>query len=420
MLDARLIEKNPSLLKKTLIARGMQAELRNIDIFLEKRREWKQLKKQIDELRHKKNTISLAINEAIKKGKKEEAEEKRTEAKKIVEEIKETEGKVSRLEKETKEIALIFPNLVEDLPKKEKIISTYGKTKKQRWQKSYLEICSQLGLIDFDSAVKMSGEGFYSFTGLGARLQRALINFFLSCAEKNGYAEQFPPILVSEKAMVNSGQLPKFKEGMYHMQNNLYLVPTAEVSLLNLYAGKILKGKELPIYITAYSPCFRVEEGATKALFRVHQFDKVELFKFVKQKDSDKELEKMVKDASQILKLLKIPHRVKLLPAGEIGIASAKTYDIDVFSPVSRWLEVSSCSNCTDYQSRRARIFYLDKEKKLVHTLNGSGLGLPRTFIALIENYQQKDGSIKVPKVLQKYTGFKKIEPETKAKLKKK
>ncbi len=411
MIDAKLVEAKPNLLKNSLKARGFKELIKKVDNFVKLRKEWRVLKTKLDHLRHERNVISLAINEAIKKNQKQEAADKRTKAKKIAEEVKKTEEKIMGIEKYLWFLDLEFPNIVEKLPKKDRIIEQHGKRKKEKWMKTYEQISEKLKLIDFDSAVNMSGTGFYTLTEQGAKLERALINFFLDLGKKQGYKEISVPYLVTEKAMINSGQLPKFKEDMFVTQENLYLIPTAEVPLLNLYANKTLKEIDLPIYITAFSPCFRIEKGATKGYERVKQFSKVELFKFVKQEDSVKELNKMLKNACETLKLLEIPYRIKLLSAQETGFASAKTYDIEVYSPLSGWLEVSSCSNCTDFQSRRARIKYITKkgEKKFVHTLNGSGLAIPRTLIALLENYQQKDGSVKIPKALKSYFSADKI-----------
>jgi len=411
MLDAKFVESKSQLVKNMLAARGMNTEIKNVDIFLERRAAWKKIIQEIETLRHKKNVLSLEINAAFKTGDKIEAEKKKQEAKAIDEQLCNKEMRAAELEKELFEIAQHFPNMIAELPKKSKIVASVGKAEKKSWQKSYIELAKVLDILDFDSARRMTGEGFCTFVDMGARLQRALINFFLETARKSGYKEYFPPILINEAAAFASGQLPRFEEGMYKTREGFYLVPTAELSLLNLNAGKTFSARELPIYVTAYSPCFRTEKGATHGLVRVHQFDKVELFKFVRQEESFEELECMVKNASKILEQLKIPHRIKLLSAEEIGIAAAKTYDIEAFCPASGWLEVSSCSNCTDFQARRAKIYYLEKgERKLVHTLNGSGLAVPRTFIALLENHQQKDGSIKIPSALWKYTGFKKIE----------
>ncbi|MEK6852291.1 MAG: serine--tRNA ligase [Nanoarchaeota archaeon] len=413
MLDPKLLEQNPKVLESTLRVRGMLDLLEDAKKFLKLREDWKKLKKKVDDLRHERNKISLEINEAIKRKKKKEAELKKKEAKKIAEDVRKAEDKIAKYEKILEDGSLKFPNIpAADVPLKDKIVSIHGEAKREKFHKTYEEIAKSLGLIDFDSAITMSGSGFYTLVGKGAKLERTLINFFLDLHEKQGYKEMLTPLLVSEKSMINSGQLPKFKDAMFKTQEDLYLIPTSEVSLLNLYADKILHEQQLPIKVTAFSPCFRTEKGATKGIFRVRQFSKVEMFKFTRQEESFKELDGMLKDATAVLDLLGIPYRVKLLSAPEMGFASAKTYDIEAFAPgLNEWLEVSSVSNCTDFQARRAKIRYISgQEKKLVHTLNGSGLAVPRTIIALLENYQQKDGSIKIPQALEKYFGARKIE----------
>jgi seryl-tRNA synthetase len=408
MLDIKFIEEKPEVIKKTLKERGMSELIKEFSNFIKIRKDWKKNKTELDGLRHKRNIISLEINKAVKQ--KKDIKKFKREAKKISDSITKIENKIKTVEKKLYEMLLQFPNLIDpNLPKKEKIISTYGKTKKEKWQKDYLELAKNFDLIDFDSAIKMSGEGFYALKGEGAILQRALINFCLDIAKKNGYKEILLPVLLNKNSLINSGHLPKFKESMYLTQDGFYLSPTEEAGLLNLYANQT--PTKLPINLTAYIPSFRTEKGATKGMIRTHQFDEVEVFKITKPSESNKELQKMIKDASQILKLLKLPFRIKLLPAWDIAAQSSITYDIDVFSSKTGWLEISSCSNCLDYQARRAKIYYSEKGKRnFVHTLNGTALGLGRVFIALIENNQQKDGSINIPNVLQKYCGFKKIE----------
>jgi seryl-tRNA synthetase len=412
MLDLKRVEEKPEILRKVLKERGMTETIKQFNDFLKLRKDWKNNKKKLDELRHKRNVISLEINEAVKL--KQDISKKKQEAKKTAQDISKIEDKTKEMEDKMYEMALHFPNLIsEGLPKKEKIMASSGKANKKAWQKDYIELNKKLKLIEFDQAIEMAGEGFYSLKADFAILQRALINFCLDMAKKKGYKEITLPILINRNAVINSGHLPKFEEGMYKTKEGFYLSPTEEVGLLNLYAGKILNEKDFPINICSFMPSFRTEKGATKGMMRSHQFDEVELFKIVEPKElktSSKELQKMIKDATSILKALKLPYRVKLLPAWDLSMQNSITYDIEVFSSKSGWLEVSSCSNCLDFQARRARIFFMKKGKKeLVHTLNGTGLGLNRVFIAIIENYQQKNGTIKVPTVLQKYCGFKEI-----------
>ncbi|MCS7134429.1 MAG: serine--tRNA ligase [Candidatus Pacearchaeota archaeon] len=404
MLDPKFIRENPEKVRNFLAKR--KEDYKIVDEWLEKDKIFRESKAILDSLRHERNVLSEQINALIKNGKQQEAKEKIEESRKIAKKIKILEEDLRNKKKEFLDITFKIPNIVsEEVPEEEKLILEYGKINKKKWQKSYVELLSKK--LDFDSAASMSGEGFFVLYDEAAILLRALINFCLDVARKK-YREVCVPVLLKERAVFNSAHLPRFKDGMYSTTEGLYLSPTEEVALLNLYANKIIEKKELPLCFTAYTPSFRTEKGATKGLIRVHQFDEVELFKFTTQEDSTKELKKMVEDASEVLKLLNLPFRIKLLPAYEIAAQSSITYDIEVFSPVTGWLEVSSCSNCLDYQARRARIFYLDKgERKLVHTLNGTCLGLQRVFIALLENYQKKDGSIAVPKVLQRYTNFK-------------
>lgn len=288
--------------------------------------------------------------------------------------------------------------------------------------KPHWELGPQLGILNFDVSGKISGSRFITYTGKGALLERSLINFFLDLhTSKHGYREIYPPVLVRPETMYGSGQLPKFEEEMYYTErDDLYLIPTAEVSLANLHRDQILNEGDLPLYYTAYTACFRREAGSygkdIRGMIRLHQFNKVELFKFTKPEDSYNELEKMRQDAEEILQLLKIPYRVVQLCTGDLGFAATKTYDLEAWAPgLQRWLEVSSISNTEDFQARRTmtRFRRTNGKVEFVHTLNGSGLATPRTFIAIIENYQQKDGTVVVPEVLRPYMGgIEIIEPE--------
>jgi seryl-tRNA synthetase len=277
------------------------------------------------------------------------------------------------------------------------------------------ELGESLGIIDFERGVKLSGSRFYVLKGLGARLQRALISFMLDLhVNEHGYTEMYPPFMVKRECMVGSGNLPKFADNLYHdEEDDFWFVPTAEVPLTNLHRDEILPPDTLPLYYVAYTPCFRREKMSagkdTRGIKRGHQFDKVELYKFVAQESSNEELEKMVDDAEEVCRRLGIPYRVLELCTGDLGFASTKSYDIEMWAPgCGEWLEVSSCSNCESFQARRANIRYRPEQRakpEFVHTLNGSGLALPRTLIAVMENYQQADGSIVVPEVLRPYMG---------------
>ena len=300
-------------------------------------------------------------------------------------------------------------------------IRKWGEPRKFDFEfKPHWDLGTDLGILDFDRAAKLSGARFTVYKGAGAKLERAIINFFLNLhTEEQGYTEILPPFMVGRTAMTGTGQLPKFEDDMYHIPEvDQFLIPTAEVPVTNLLSDEIIDGAELPIYYTAYTPCFRKEAGSagrdTRGLVRQHQFNKVEMVKFVKPEDSYDELEKLTNDAEEVLKRLGIPYRVIILSTGDTGFSSAKTYDIEVWMPsYGRYVEISSCSNFEDFQARRANIrFRRDAKSKpeFVHTLNGSGLAVGRTFAAIIENYQNEDGSITIPEVLRPFMGCDKIE----------
>ncbi|MFH1823539.1 MAG: serine--tRNA ligase [archaeon] len=405
MLDAKFIREKTGEVKKILKLRKLPTKV--LDDWLNKDKEFRELKGKLDSLRHQRNVVSQEISELTKEGKK--PKDKFQKAKEISQKIKKSQENMGEIEKELKELTLHFPNQIDKkVGLKEKIIETKGKPKKEKYQKDYLELTKKW--LDLDRAAKISGEGFILLKGDLATLQRALINFCLDTCIKNKYQEAYLPVMLNQNSVTNSGHYPKFVDGMYQTKDGFYLSPTEEVAILNMYAGKTLNGKELPINLTAFTPSFRTEKGATKGMFRIHQFDEVEVFKITKPKDSEKELKIMLSDALTPIKLLGLPYRVKLLAGWDLPNQCSITYDIEVFSPKSGWLELSSCSNCTDYQARRARIYFEEKgERKLVHTLNGTCVGINRLMIAILENFQQKDGSIKIPAVLHKYTGKKVI-----------
>lgn len=297
------------------------------------------------------------------------------------------------------------------------VVRSWGQARKFDFSpRPHWELGEELGVIDFERGVKLSGTRFYVLKGLGAHLQRALISFMLDLhINEHGYTEVYPPFMVKRECMVGSGNLPKFADNLYHDdEDDFWFVPTAEVPLTNLHRDEILAPGTLPLYYVAYTACFRREKMSagkdTRGIKRGHQFDKVELYKFVAAESSDKELEKMVNDAEEVCRRLDIPYRVKELCTGDLGFASAKSYDIEMWAPgCGEWLEVSSCSNCGDFQARRANIRFRPEQgarPQFVHTLNGSGLALPRVVISLLENYQQPDGSIVIPEALRPYTGF--------------
>jgi seryl-tRNA synthetase len=331
------------------------------------------------------------------------------------------DAEVAGVDTKLQDILLMIPNLphatvavgkeAADNPEVRRV----GEPKTFEFQpKPHWEIGEKLGILDFPRAAKISGSGFILYKGAGARLERALINFLLDLhTREHGYTEVFPPFLVNRDAMIGTGQLPKFEEDMYRLRDeDMYLAPTAEVPVANIHREEILREDQLPICYCAYTPCFRREAGAagkeTRGMIRVHQFDKVEMIRFVKPETSYAELEKMVVNAERVLQLLGLHYRVVLLCTGDMGFASAKTYDIEVWAPGQKaYLEVSSCSNCEDFQARRANIRFKDAagKNRFVHILNGSGTALARLYVALLETYQQADGSVKLPDALVPYMG---------------
>jgi len=336
--------------------------------------------------------------------------------------------KVKQVEEELNELLLQLPNLPhpsvpaglteEDSP----VVRSWGEPRRFDFPPlPHWELGQKLGIIDFERGVKLSGSRFYVLQGPGAKLQRALINFMLDLhTQEHGYMEIYPPFMVRRECMVGSGNLPKFADNLYHdAEDDFWFVPTAEVPLTNLHRDEILEPGTPPLYYVAYTACFRREKMSagkdTQGIKRGHQFDKVELYKFTEPETSNEELEKLVADAEDVCQRLGLPYRVKLLCTGELGFAATKSYDIELWAPgCGEWLEVSSCSNCGDFQARRANIRYRPEpgaRPRFVHTLNGSGVALPRLVIALLENYQQADGSVIIPEILRPYTGFEVIRP---------
>ena len=413
MIDIKLIRENPEVIKDNCENRGYEKKF--VDEILVKDKKWRELKFQDDKLRHERNKVSLEINEAKKKEKKVNELIKR--AKEIGENLKDNEEKEKELRKDIDTLSSALPNIqAKEVPiggeEKNKEILRWGKIKKISKPKSHIELGENLDIIDIKRATKISGAGFYILKGDGARLQRALTQFMLDFHIKNGFTEINPPQLINKKTAFGTGNLPKFEDQLYKTNDELLLIPTAEVPVTNIFSEEILLEKDLPKKFCAFTECYRTEAGrhtGEEGLFRLHQFEKVEMVYICKEEDSWKFLEEMTKNAENILKKLNLPYRKILLATADAGFASAKTYDLEVWSPtMNRYLETSSCSNCTDFQARRMNTRYQSKgELKFVHTLNGSGLALPRLMIALIENNQLKDGSIKIPKVLQKYIGKK-------------
>ncbi|MEO0230990.1 MAG: serine--tRNA ligase [candidate division WOR-3 bacterium] len=390
----------------------------NFDHLFNLDKELRELKKRLDDLNAEKNEIAKKIGEKKRKG--ENIENLLIEGKKISKEIEEIETRYREKEKEIEEILLEIPNIPhESVPvgkdsSENVIVREWGEIKDFAFEpKPHWELGEKLGILEFKKAGEIAGSRFLIYKEKGALLERALINFFLDLHTKeHGYKEIIPPFLLKPEGAYGSGHLPKFDIEMYKTKDeNLYLLPTAEMALANLHRDEILEEDVLPLKYVSYTPCFRREAGSygkdVRGMIRVHQFNKVELFKFTKPEESYDELEKMVNDAEKILQLLNIPYRVVLLCTGDLGFAASKTYDIEAWAPgVKRWLEVSSVSNCEDFQARRTMTRFRRKGSKkieFVHTLNGSGLALPRTFIALIENYQDEKGRIHIPERLIPY-----------------
>jgi seryl-tRNA synthetase len=417
MLDLKFIRENFAKVEEGVRKKGMPIDLSPFPILEEKRRA---LLKQAEELKALRNRVSEEIGQAKKKG--VEASAKVAEMREVGERIKSLDEELKGVEKQLYELQIRIPNLPHDsvpvgksaeeniVAKNWGEIPTFEFAPKPHW-----ELNEQLRIIDFEGGAKVAGSFFVNFTGKGAKLARALINFMLDLhVEKHGYTEVFPPVVANRQAMFGTGQLPKLEDDMYRIEaDDLFLIPTAEVPVTNLLAGETLREADLPIYYTAYTPCFRREAGAygkdTKGLMRLHQFDKVEMVKFCKPETSCEEHEKLLQNAEEVLQLLGLPYRVLLLCSGDMSFAAAKCYDIEVWAPgVKKWLEVSSCSSFEDFQARRANIrFRRESGGKLefVHTLNASGVALPRTIIGIMENYQTDEGTVVVPEALRKFMG---------------
>lgn len=413
MLDIKFIRQNVSLVKKVLEARNYPFDL---DSFLKLDEERRSLIKEVESLRSQQNELNRKIKSLIKE--KKDISLLLEETKKIAQKIDELEERLKitkdRFQKELLRIPNIFhPSVPQGDSSFNKIVKEVKKFRNFSFKPlTHMEIGEHLELFSFPVASKLCGSNFVLFKKDGALLSRALINFMLDIHRKRGYQEIFPPFLVNRASMLTTGQLPNLEEDMYRLKDDDYfLIPTAEVPVTNIYRDEILEEDELPVYFVSYTACFRREAGSygkeTKGLVRVHQFDKVELVKFVHPSTSYEELEKLVEDASYILELLELPYRVVLLSTQELSFAASKCYDLEVYAPgIDKWLEVSSCSNFEDFQARRGNIRFREKEtKKLkyLHTLNGSGLALPRLIIAILENYQNEDGSVTIPQVLRKY-----------------
>ena len=426
MLDIKFIRENTDVVKNALKARNNKLD---IDEVLRLDEERRKLLMEVEALKAQRNKANDEIASKIKA--KSNPKDIIDQMKVVSQKISDFDSKVGEVDEKLSNLLYIIPNIPHisvpvGSPEANKIVKTWGKNPEFAFKpKSHIELADMLGIINFGVASKITGSNFILFMGMGARLERALINFMLDLhTKKHGYIEVYPPFLVNRRSMTGTGQLPKLEEDMYRLKDDdLFLIPTAEVPVTNIHANEVLDEERLPIYYTAYTACFRREAGSygkdTRGMVRVHQFDKVEMVKFVKPETSFDELEKLLKDAEDVLQILELPYRILLLATGDISFAAAKCYDIELFAPgTGGYLEVSSCSCFTDFQARRANIKFRRKtinDKRLteyVHTLNGSGVALARLVVAIMENYQNADGSIRIPKALVPYMdGLEVIKP---------
>jgi seryl-tRNA synthetase len=416
MLDARFVRENIDIVKRALENRNSVLPLEEFLQFEDQRRS---ILREAEELRNKRNVVSEEIGRL--RSRKQDASKLIEEMKAVSDRIRELDEGIRVLEEKTNEFLLNIPNIPdESVPvgrdETENVeIRKWGESGQFDFEPlNHWDIGEILDIIDFERASKIAGARFSLTKGYGARLERSLMNFMLDLNTSKGYREVFPPIIVNRESMKGTGQLPKFEMELFRISDpEFYLIPTAEVPVTNIHRNEILNEKDLPIYYTAYTPCFRREAGSygkdVRGLIRQHQFNKVELVKFVKPENSFRELESLTEDAEDILQKLGLPYRVVALCTGDLGFSAAKTYDLEVWLPgQQKYREISSCSNFVDFQSRRANIRFKREGKKgteFVHTLNGSGLAIGRTLVAVLENYQQKDGSVVVPEVLRSYMG---------------
>jgi len=415
MLDIKFVREHIDQVELMLKNRQLDFDLSQFKRLDEQRRE---KLREVEQLKHQRNKASEEVARLKKEGK--DASHLVEESRLLSQRIKALDDELAEIEKQLQEILLFIPNMPHEsvvVGKDEKdnpVVKVWGEKPSFSFEpKPHWDIGEQLGILDFERAAKMTGARFTLYWGAGAELERALINFMLDMhTTKHGYTEVLPPFIVNSSSLIGTGQLPKFKNDLFKLEDwDYYLVPTAEVPVTNIHAGEILEEDELPKYYTAYTPCFRSEAGSygkdTRGLIRQHQFNKVELVKIVKPEDSYSELESLLANAEAILQALGLHYRVVSLCTGDLGFAASKTYDIEVWLPgQDTYREISSCSNFEDFQARRADIRFRRKGKKkteLVHTLNGSGLAVGRTVVAILENYQQEDGSVVIPEALRPY-----------------
>ena len=430
MLDLQYVRENFDRVREKLGARNFDPSL--LDAFTKLDLDRRGLIRERDEMNAASNRISKEVGALMREGKKEEAESKKAESRSLGDKIKSAEARVEELENEFRNILTRVPNLAHESVPVGKDES--ANTEVRRWgtprdfaaegfaPKDHVDIGTGLGILDTERATKVTGARFSVLSGAGAKLERALISFMLDLhTTEHGYREMLPPFMVNTDSLFGTGQLPKFEQDLFKVrfERDYYLVPTAEVPLTNLHRDEILEEKDLTISYTAYTPCFRSEAGSygrdVRGLIRQHQFDKVELVKLTKPEDSYAALEELTANAETVLQRLELPYRTVVLSTGDMGFSSAKTYDLEVWLPSQNtYREISSCSNCEAFQARRAQIRFKREGKsktEFVHTLNGSGLAVGRTWLAILENYQQADGSVKVPKALIPYLGVEVIKP---------
>lgn len=418
MLDLKFVREHLARIKEMLAARGIPETEVKLDTFQSRDEERRKLLAEVESLNHKRNLASQRIAALKKEGKSADAEI--GEMKAVGEQIKELEIRLKEVEAELDAILYYIPNLphpsvhLGNGPEDNQEVRRFGEPRAFNFEpKAHWEIGEALGILDFQRAAKVAGARFPLLAGPGALLERALINFMIDLHTEGGkYKEVLPPFMVNPEAMTGTGQLPKFAQDLFRLaDDDFYLVPTAEVPVTNLHRDEILDAELLPLNYVAYTPCFRREAGSygkdTRGLIRQHQFNKVELVKFARPEDSYQELDRLTQDAEEVLKRLNLPYRVVTLCTADLGFASAKTYDLEAWFPAQRlYREISSCSNFEDFQARRARIRYKAKGMKgtrLVHTLNGSGLAVGRTMAAILENYQQENGTVEIPQALRPY-----------------
>ncbi len=420
MLDVKRIRTDLEGVKKAMAIRGEAFDLDMLDKVVELDERRRQIIAEVEALKNERNTKSQEIPKLKKAG--QSVDGIMVAMKELADRIKGHDEELSKVDEEIEYILLRIPNIPHpDVPRGETDndnleLRKWGEPRNFDFDiKAHWDIGANLGILDFETAGKVTGARFTFYKGLGARLERACMNFMLDLhTEKHGYTEVFPPFMVNRRSMTGTGQLPKFEEDAFKVQDTDYfLVPTAEVPITNMYRDDILDGEKLPIKHAAYTACFRSEAGSagrdTRGLIRQHQFNKVELVKFTRPEDSYDELEKLVKDAEEVLQMLKIPYRVVLICSGDLGFTAAKKFDIEIWMPsYNKYVEISSCSNFEDFQARRANIKYrpgLKEKPQYVHTINGSGLAVGRTVAAILENYQQPDGTVIIPEVLVPYMG---------------